>query len=67
MQTKQEATPSTESNKPSEPKSNEPKPLKKNPLDTTWLPFRITVEWFTPLIWTGFKKPLQMEDLWDLR
>ncbi|CAG7821148.1 unnamed protein product, partial [Allacma fusca] len=29
-------------------------------------PSRISFHWVTPLIWRGFKKPLEMTDLWDL-
>lgn len=28
---------------------------------------KVTFHWFTPIVWNGFKKPLQEKDLWNLR
>lgn len=40
--------------------------LKPNPLTyTNWLSL-LTFEWITPLIFTGCRKTLELEDIWDL-
>lgn len=42
-------------------------PPKRNPLETTNWFFVLTFDWLTPLLFKGLRRPLEVEDIWDLR
>lgn len=38
-----------------------------SPEETSGFPARLIFSWFDPMIWKGFKKPLEFTDLWDMK
>lgn len=61
-----DVTTEKETQKRERTESESPK-LRRNPLDYTNFLFFLTFEWLTGLVWRGLKRPLELEDLWDLR
>lgn len=64
MKTQEISAPSTNDKRAMNSKNDTPKP---NPLDTTNILFKLTLEWMTTFIFRGAWRTLEMEDLWDLR
>lgn len=46
--------------------NNKKKKIPPSPETYAFPLFLITFEWLTPLMWTGFWKTLELEDLFDL-
>lgn len=69
MSEEQQVQPGTPSKKDAADKGQPPRKQKvrANPLDTTNILFKLTFEWMTGFIFRGAWRPLEMDDLFELR